>query len=80
MNFGTHSTFGKALINAHIDMLSGIRGSMFGLSLHLHPNCVYASNESSVESAHMRATKALWESAHMLATKALWESAHMRVT
>ena len=36
----------KPHLNAHADIPSGNRNLNFGLSLHLHPNSVYASRDA----------------------------------
>ena len=38
-------------LNTHVDISSRARGQNFGLSLHLHTNFVYASDELFGESA-----------------------------
>ena len=40
-------------ISVHIAYAMLARGQNFGLSLHLHPCLIYASTESSGESAYM---------------------------
>ena len=42
------------LINAHPDVVSGVRDLMLGLSLRLYPYSGEASSEGSGESAHLR--------------------------
>ena len=43
----------NALIKAHADISSKVRDLNFSLSLHLHPNFMYASREGSGKSVHM---------------------------
>ena len=40
-------------LNAHADISSGTRGLNCGLSLHLHPNLVFLSRESSGECGNL---------------------------
>ena len=40
-------------LNTQADISSRSRGLNFGLSLHLHPNLVYASRESSGECGNL---------------------------
>ena len=44
-------------ISVNISYAMLARGLNFGLSLHLHPCLIYASTESSDESAYMRRLK-----------------------
>ena len=44
----------KPRLNDHADISSGARGLNFGLSLHLHPEFVYASSGYSDEHARKR--------------------------
>ena len=38
----------------HADEIIGVKCLKIGSSLNLHPYCVYAGNEGSGESAHLR--------------------------
>ena len=55
ITFGTYIAYAqKSPLNAHIDVSDRARGLKFVPGLHLHPYFVYASSETSSESAHMR--------------------------
>ena len=55
ITFGTYIAYAqKPPLNAHIDVSDSARGLKFDLSPHLYPYFVYASSETSGESAHMR--------------------------
>ena len=55
ITFGTYIAYAQtSSLNAHIDVSDMARGLKFDPGLHLYPYFVYASSETSGESAHMR--------------------------
>ena len=66
---GTYRTCASASNKRHPDVVSGVRGIMLGLSLHLYPYFCCASSEGSGESAHAQARLSLSCSAIHLVPK-----------